>query len=88
MAGAADRRAASLDSHESVPSCRPRWTAARHGLGVLENAGLITLEKGYAGKRARTWIAITKAGQAALADEIAQLKLLISRIDSVGTSPA
>jgi DNA-binding MarR family transcriptional regulator len=56
-------------------------------LGVLENAGLITLEKGYAGKRARTWITITKAGQAALADEIAQLKLLISRIDSAGTPP-
>jgi DNA-binding MarR family transcriptional regulator len=53
-------------------------------LGVLENAGLVTLEKGYAGKRARTWIAITKAGQAALAEEIAQLKLLISRIDSAG----
>ncbi|HEY5355633.1 MAG TPA: transcriptional regulator [Streptosporangiaceae bacterium] len=56
-------------------------------LGVLENAGLITLEKGYAGKRARTWITITKAGQTALADEIAQLKLLISRIDSVGGTP-
>jgi DNA-binding MarR family transcriptional regulator len=56
-------------------------------LGVLENAGLITLEKGYAGKRARTWITITKAGQAALADEIAQLKLLISRIDSAGPPP-
>ena len=56
-------------------------------LGVLENAGLITLEKGYAGKRARTWITITKAGQSALADEIAQLKLLISRIDGVRTPP-
>jgi len=56
-------------------------------LGVLENAGLITLEKGYAGKRARTWITITKTGQTALADEIAQLKLLISRIDSVGGTP-
>jgi DNA-binding MarR family transcriptional regulator len=56
-------------------------------LGVLEKAGLITLEKGYAGKRARTWITITKAGQAALAEEIAQLKLLISRIDSADTPP-
>ena len=50
-------------------------------LGVLENAGLITIEKGYAGKRARTWVTLTKAGQAALEDEIAQLKLLISRIE-------
>jgi DNA-binding MarR family transcriptional regulator len=56
-------------------------------LGVLENAGLITIEKGYAGKRARTWITITKAGQAAYAEEIAQLKLLISRVDRADTPP-
>ena len=56
-------------------------------LGVLENAGLISIEKGYAGKRARTWITLTNAGRAALAEEIAQLKLLISQIESAGTSP-
>jgi DNA-binding MarR family transcriptional regulator len=50
-------------------------------LGVLENAGLITLEKGYIGKRACTWVALTKAGHDALAKEIAQLKLLISQIE-------
>ena len=57
-------------------------------LGVLESAGLIAIEKGYAGKRARTWVTLTKAGQAALADEIAQLNLLISRIEPAGTSPS
>jgi len=56
-------------------------------LGVLENAGLITIEKGYAGKRARTWISLTKAGQGALAAEITQLKLLISQIERADTSP-
>jgi DNA-binding MarR family transcriptional regulator len=56
-------------------------------LGVLENAGLITIEKGYVGKRARTWITLTNAGRAAFAEEIAQLKLLISRIERAGTSP-
>jgi DNA-binding MarR family transcriptional regulator len=50
-------------------------------LGVLENAGLITIEKGYEGKRARTWITLTKAGQAALAEEVAQLKRLIRQVD-------
>ena len=50
-------------------------------LAVLENAGLISIEKGYAGKRARTWVTLTKAGRAALAEEIAQLKLLISQIE-------
>ena len=56
-------------------------------LGVLENAGLISIEKGYAGKRARTWITLTNAGRAALAEEIAQLKLLISQIERADTSP-
>jgi DNA-binding MarR family transcriptional regulator len=56
-------------------------------LGVLENAGLITLEKGYAGKRARTWISLTKAGHAALAEEITQLKLLITQLERNGTPP-
>jgi DNA-binding transcriptional ArsR family regulator len=50
-------------------------------LGVLESAGLIAIEKGYAGKRARTWVTLTKAGQAALEDEITQLKLLIRDSD-------
>jgi DNA-binding MarR family transcriptional regulator len=56
-------------------------------LGVLENAGLISIEKGYAGKRARTWITLTNAGRAAFAEEIAQLKLLISRVDRADTPP-
>lgn len=50
-------------------------------LGVLESAGLISIEKGYAGKRARTWVSLTKAGRAALVEEVKQLKLLISQIE-------
>jgi DNA-binding MarR family transcriptional regulator len=56
-------------------------------LGVLESAGLITIEKGYARKRARTWVALTKAGHAALAEEVTQLKHLINRIEQTDTSP-
>jgi DNA-binding MarR family transcriptional regulator len=56
-------------------------------LGVLENAGLISMEKGYAGKRARTWITLTSAGRAALAEEIAHLKLLISQIERADAAP-
>jgi DNA-binding MarR family transcriptional regulator len=56
-------------------------------LGVLENAELITIEKGYSGKRARTWITLTKAGRAALAEEIANLKLLISRVEHTEPPP-
>ncbi|HKD98104.1 MAG TPA: transcriptional regulator [Micromonosporaceae bacterium] len=59
-------------------------------LGVLEGAGLVTIEKGYAGRRARTWISLTKAGHTALANEIAQLKLLISQVETTeqGSGPA
>ncbi len=56
-------------------------------LGVLENAGLIDIEKGYEGKRARTWVTLTKAGRMALSAEIANLKALISRVESPGTPP-
>jgi DNA-binding MarR family transcriptional regulator len=55
-------------------------------LGVLEGAGLVTIEKGYSGKRACTWVSLTKAGHAALAKEIAQLKLLISQIEKAPPS--
>jgi DNA-binding MarR family transcriptional regulator len=50
-------------------------------LTVLEAAGLISIEKGYAGKRPRTWITLTKAGRTALRNEITQLKRLISQIE-------
>ncbi len=56
-------------------------------LGVLENAGLVSIEKGYAGKRPRTWITLTKLGRAALAEEIAHLKLLISRVEEADPVP-
>ena len=50
-------------------------------ISVLESAGLITVEKGYEGKRARTWVSLTKAGDVALRQEIAQLKRLIGQIE-------
>jgi len=54
-------------------------------LGVLENAGLIAIEKGYAGKRARTWISLTKAGHTALTDEVTELNLLDRQVESPST---
>lgn len=52
-------------------------------LTVLEKAGLVHIEKGYEGKRPRTWVRLTAAGEAALRDEIAQLKRLIHQIELV-----
>jgi DNA-binding MarR family transcriptional regulator len=53
-------------------------------LSVLEEAALIEVEKGYEGRRGRTWITLTPAGATALADEIARLRLLIARVETTG----
>ena len=51
-------------------------------LSVLEGAGLVQVEKGYAGRRGRTWITLTSAGNTALAAEIGRLKELIARVET------
>ena len=51
---------------------------SRH-LTVLEEAGLIQVEKGYEGRRPRTWVRITSAGRAALAAEVDALAELVRR---------
>jgi DNA-binding MarR family transcriptional regulator len=50
---------------------------SRH-VTVLENAGLVDVEKGYAGRRPRTWVHITRAGRHALAAELATLATLVT----------
>ncbi|WP_031075778.1 transcriptional regulator [Streptomyces sp. NRRL WC-3742] len=52
-------------------------------LAVLEKAGLVAVEKGYEGKRARTWLSLTPAGGRALRDEVTQLKRLIEQIEQI-----
>jgi DNA-binding MarR family transcriptional regulator len=54
-------------------------------LTVLEKAGLVEIEKGYEGRRGRTWIHLTEAGTRALHDEISQLKRLIRQVEETGT---
>ena len=46
-------------------------------LTVLEAAGLVRVEKGYQGRRPRTWVSITRPGRAALAAEMAALTRLL-----------
>lgn len=65
----------------------------RH-LAVLEEAGLIAVEKGYEGKRPRTWASLTPGGEQALMREIAHLKRLVHQVEHAtsenraGPSPA
>jgi DNA-binding MarR family transcriptional regulator len=56
-------------------------------LTVLETAGLVEVEKGYEGKRGRTWITLTAAGKTALAEEISRLKALITRVEITPDGP-
>ncbi|MBO0822823.1 MAG: transcriptional regulator [Actinobacteria bacterium] len=49
---------------------------SRH-LSVLEEAGLVDVEKGYKGRRPRTWVRITRRGQSALAGELDVLAGLV-----------
>ncbi|MFD9067111.1 winged helix-turn-helix domain-containing protein [Kitasatospora purpeofusca] len=56
-------------------------------LTVLEKAGLVAVEKGYEGRRARTWLSLTPAGDRALRDEVTQLKRLIHLIEQGGPAP-
>lgn len=53
----------------------------RH-LEILEGAGLITIRKGYQGRRPRTWATITATGRRALTDELASMQALMDRLDS------
>jgi DNA-binding MarR family transcriptional regulator len=53
---------------------------SRH-ISVLEDAGLLEVEKGYEGKRPRTWVGITPAGRGALAREMEALRALLDRHD-------
>jgi DNA-binding MarR family transcriptional regulator len=51
---------------------------SRH-LTVLEDAGMVQVEKGYEGRRPRTWVRITGPGRAALTAELAALTELVRR---------
>jgi len=41
---------------------------------TLERAGHVEIEKGYIGKRPRTWLRLSEAGRAALAGHVAALQ--------------
>lgn len=53
---------------------------SRH-VRVLEEAGLVRVEKGLQGRRPRTWVSITSRGRKALLQEIAALKAIVNRVE-------
>ncbi|NUT96128.1 MAG: transcriptional regulator [Saccharothrix sp.] len=56
---------------------------SRH-ISVLEEAGLVEVDKGYDGRRPKTWVSITAPGRTALADEMAALRALLTRHENPG----
>jgi DNA-binding MarR family transcriptional regulator len=42
-------------------------------VSVLESAGYVKVQKGYVGKRPRTWLSLTRAGRDAFNDHLAAL---------------
>jgi DNA-binding MarR family transcriptional regulator len=56
----------------------------RH-LEILESARLITISKGYHGRRPRTWATITAEGRRALRDEVASMQALMERLNTAGS---
>jgi DNA-binding MarR family transcriptional regulator len=53
---------------------------SRH-LQILESAGYVSVEKGYEGRRPRTWIKPTRSGRKALDAEVVALRTLVSRME-------
>ncbi|MFG3121115.1 transcriptional regulator [Streptomyces sp. NPDC048201] len=49
---------------------------------MLEESGLIILEKGYAGRRPRTWVTLTHEGAQALNVELRVLRALVLRLEA------
>lgn len=60
---------------------------SRH-LTVLVEAGLVDIEKGYVGKRPRTWVSITPAGAEATRAELRALRSLLDLGQQTAEPPA
>lgn len=50
-------------------------------LQVLEEAGLVRIDKRFEGRKPRTWVSPTKDGRRAFAAEVQSLRDLLARVD-------
>lgn len=48
-------------------------------VSVLESAGYVKVQKGYVGKRPRTWLSLTRAGRKAFTEHLAALGRIAGR---------
>jgi DNA-binding MarR family transcriptional regulator len=50
-------------------------------VSMLEEVGYVRVDKGYVGKRPRTWLSLTRAGGAALTAHLAALRAIAGMSD-------
>jgi DNA-binding MarR family transcriptional regulator len=57
-------------------------------ISTLESHDYVTVEKGYVGKRPRTWVSLSAHGRAALEDHVARLQRIVEESrQTAGTHP-
>jgi DNA-binding MarR family transcriptional regulator len=52
-------------------------------LTTLENAGYVTIEKDFVGKKPRTRVSITREGRRAFRDHVAYLRQIVDTVEAV-----
>lgn len=55
-------------------------------ISKLAEHGYVEVERGYVGKRPRTWISLSEAGRAALLDHVAALQTIVERSQQAAES--
>ncbi|WP_405742608.1 transcriptional regulator [Streptomyces sp. NBC_01525] len=65
--------------------CQVSDSVLSKAASALEAVGYVAIRKGYAGKRARTWLSLTDAGRLALTGHLAALQGIADAARSAGT---
>lgn len=55
-------------------------------VSALEQAGYVKVDKGFVGKRGRTWLSITRAGRSTFVRHVAALRRIAGGAESVLTA--
>ncbi|MFJ1829859.1 winged helix-turn-helix domain-containing protein [Streptomyces sp. NPDC088178] len=66
--------------------CRVSDSVLSKAASALEAVGYIEIRKGYVGKRPRTWLSLTPAGQLSLARHVTALQNIVSAAQNLGAS--
>ncbi len=71
------RRAGSVEFRSVRSLLKVSDSVMSKQLGILEIEGFISVEKGFVGKRARTWLSITPQGEQALRQHFSALQAIL-----------